>query len=244
MSEFISKDCKLYVGEHDFSASANMLSMTANVETQDATAFGDTTRIKAPGLMNMTANFSGFFEAGVDKIDPVMFDALGVADTVFSMCPTTGADGETAYTIKGVSGNYKPIGGTVGEMLKFDASFEGSGARLVQATVLKSGTVTASGDGTGYQLGSVATGQEVFGAIHVTSLSGTNTPTVTVIIESDTDAGFANATLRLSFTTATSKTAEFLAPLEGEITDSYWRASYTVAGTSPSMDIVVLCGII
>lgn len=244
MSELIAQDCKLYVGAYDLSSSANSLSMEYSVEVKDATAFGDDTRVKAPGLLTAMANYEGFFEAGVDAVDTVLYGSVGVTDTIMTMCPTTGADGEVSYSLQGVTGTYNPLNsGTVGEMLKFSAAFESSGGQLVQGTVMKRGTVAASGDGTGYQLGAVASGEYVYGILHVTALSGTSTPTITVIIESDDNGSFTSATTRLSFTAATGVTSEFLAAVAGPITDDYWRASYTISGTDPSMDVIVLCGI-
>lgn len=243
MAELVAQDCKLYVGEYDFSSSANSLSMSYNVEVQDATAFGDTTRTKAPGLLNMNANIEGFFEADVDKVDDILYTSVGVINTIFTMCPTDGSEGETAYSVNGITGTYNPISGTVGEMLKFTAAFDGSGGELVQGTVLANETVTTTDTGTSFQIGTVATGEKIYGIIHVTALSGTDTPTITVIIESDDDTGFASGVTRLSFTAATAITSEFLVPVDGPFTDDWWRASWTVSGTNPSMKIVVSFGI-
>ena len=241
MAEQVYTDCKWYIGKYDFSSSANMLSMEYSTEIQDATAFGDTTRVKAPGLKNLTANVEGYFEAGVDTVDEWLFSNIGVVDTPMTMCPTDGSDGERCFFINSVSGQYSPLSGAVGEMLKFTSSFEGSGGELIQGTVLKNGTVTADGNGTGYQVGAISSSEKGYALIHVTSVSASDD--VDITIESDDNAGFTSATTRFTFTNVTDETSEFLVPLDGAITDDYWRAVWDVTGTGVSIDIVVVFGI-
>ena len=242
MSEFVAQDCKLYVGGYNFSSSANTMSMEYTVEIKDATAFGDDTRVKAAGLLSMTGSIEGYFEAGVDKVDPVLYDSVGVIDTLFSMCPNTGADGEVCYSVNGVTGTYNPIGGTVGDMLKFTAAFEGSGGELVQGTVLKNGTVGTTGSGTAYQIGAILATEKAYAFLHVTAVSG-STPTIVVEIESDDNSGFVSAVSQHTFTLANAIGSEVMVPLSGAITDDYWRAIWTVTGGTPSFDIVVSFGI-
>jgi len=245
MSEFIATDCKLYVDQYDFSSNANSLQMEYNAEILDATAFGDTTRVKAAGLLDMKCTVEGFFESdGSEAPDDVLFANIGVNGTVLTMCPTDGSDGETSYSVEGVSGQYSPLSSnTIGELIRFTANFEGQGGQLVQGTVLKNGTISATGSGTAYQVGAVSATQSVYCILHVTGLSGTDTPTITVTISSDDNSGMTSATARKVFTAATGTTVEWATPVGGAITDDYWQATWTVSGTDPSMDIVCTMGI-
>ncbi|SCL43268.1 hypothetical protein GA0074692_6797 [Micromonospora pallida] len=74
------------------------------------------------------------------------------------------------------------------------------------------------------------------------SIAGTATPSVTVTIQSDDAAGMATPTDRLTFTAATVAGGQTLR-LAGPITDTYYRATWTVSGTTPSFLFVVALGL-
>jgi len=99
----------------------------------------------------------------------------------------------------------------------------------------------ASGNGTAYQHGAVATGKTIVGVLRVLSVSGT-LPTLTAVIQSSADAAFTVPNARLTFTQATGVTYE-VKTAAGPITDTWWRIIYTVGGTSPNFAVVVSFGI-
>ena len=103
-------------------------------------------------------------------------------------------------------------------------------------------TLTATGNGTSQQLGAVTSAQKVYAAIHIWSISGTSTPTITVKIQSDDNSSFTSATDRITFTAATAIGSQYKATA-GAITDTYWRANYTITGTNPIFAIAISCGI-
>ena len=99
---------------------------------------------------------------------------------------------------------------------------------------------TATGNGTAVQVGAVASGRQMYAALHVLSVSGTATPTLTVKVQSDT-VGFGSATDQITFTAATAVGGQ-ISRVAGPITDDYWRASWTISGTNPSFLFVVVVG--
>jgi hypothetical protein len=102
---------------------------------------------------------------------------------------------------------------------------------------------TATGNGTGVQIvGGVPAGQYLYAAIHVLSVSGTSTPTLTVKIQSDNGSGFPSATDIATFTAATARTGEVVRAA-GAITDDWFRVSYTISGTTPSFLFLVTLGV-
>jgi hypothetical protein len=96
---------------------------------------------------------------------------------------------------------------------------------------------------TKFQLGAVTAAQYLYGALHVYSASGTN-PTLDVTLQSDADASAGSETVRLTFAQKTAAGYEWASPIVGAITDTYWRASWTVAGTNPLFAFAVVFGIL
>jgi hypothetical protein len=140
-----------------------------------------------------------------------------------------------------VEAEYEGPSGAVGEMAAFRAAARsGDGAGLIGGTVIHNQTRTTSGNGTGFQLGAVGATQRVHGALHVLSAAGT-TPSLTVVVQSDT-SGFPSPTTQLSFAAKTAIGSEFLSAA-GPITDDFWRANFTISGTSPSFLFALILGI-
>ena len=66
--------------------------------------------------------------------------------------------------------------------------------------------------------------------------------TLNMSVQSDDNSGFTTATTRLTFTAATTRSGEYKSAA-GPITDTYWRLSYSVSGTTPSVAFAVAIGI-
>jgi hypothetical protein len=246
MAHFILQDCKLYLAQYNLTGYTNEMSVTASAEEVDNTVFGATTRSRAAGLMDVEASASGFLEADATsaatfKIDDILNQKHLVTNQPLTYCPTTGAQGEKAFSFLAAVGEVNR-GGTVGEMYKFDMSAYCTGGQLVRMTVMETGAKTATGNGTGQQLGAVSATQKMYAVLHVIAASGT-TPSITVKVQSDDNSGFSSPTDRFTFTAATGLTSEWATPVNGAITDDYWRLVWTVSGTTPSLTIVGAVGI-
>ena len=89
----------------------------------------------------------------------------------------------------------------------------------------------------------MAAGKYLYAILHVLAVEGTN-PTLDLIVQSDDASGFASAVSRITFTQKTAIGAQF-ASLVGPITDTYFRASYTIGGTNtPKFTIALAVGIL
>lgn len=239
MATFTLKDAKLYVAQYDMSAHHNRITLTHDAATLDDTAFGDTFRSRISGLMNVRLDASGHFDAGAGAPDTVYSAVFAASDTVFSVFSEGGDAGEAGYTGKLLHSEFER-GGSVEDLAGF--TMRGDGNILVPGWSLYKGTRTSTATSTALNLGQVAAGKYLYGAIHVTAVSGTD-PTLDVIIQSDDAEGFASATNRITFTQATAATSEWGTPVAGALTDSWWRISATVGGTDPSFTFIVVMGI-
>ena len=156
MAVQILKDCKLYVGGYDYSGDMNQLETRSERESKDITVFGCDTKISQAGLMQTTINHVGLWRSAAGAPDPVLTAMLDTSGEVITVCPTDGADGEPALSCTGMASRYAPKG-QIGEIFAFEFAAEGT-SRLVRGQVFGTGTKTATGTGTVYQLGTAATG--------------------------------------------------------------------------------------
>jgi hypothetical protein len=240
MGQTTFTNCGVWMDGYNLSGDLNQTALNYASEAQDATTFGNDTKINRRGLLTVAFEMSGFVNAAAGQSDTIIFPRVG-SDSVFLVAPGGGAVGERAFGFKAHSGSYSP-GGQVGAMLAFDYSADGAGGQPpIRGTVVHNATRTATGEGTGYELGAVTADQKVYALLQVTAASASDSLTVTV--ESDADNTFGSPTTRFTFTAATAVGAQILAPVSGAITDTWWRVTYTITGTDPSFSFIALVGI-
>lgn len=244
MGHQVLLNCKLYLGGFDLSGDLNALGLSWEAETVDDSTFGSgTTRAFLGGLKRILAQHAGHNQYGTNLVDEVLFNRIGVVNQPMTIAPLTGAEGEPAYAFQSSLSRYSPIGGAVGTAADFDVTGEASGTPLIRGTIAHNATRTATGNGTAFNLGAVGAAQKLYAALHVLAVGGTATPTLTVKVQSDDASGFASPTDRITFTAATAIGAQWATPVPGSITDAWWRATWTISGTTPSFLFVVLAGI-
>lgn len=236
---------KLWLGAYNLSTDMQAMTIGSGIEPQDNTVFGDSFRSNFGGLAVPRFESEGLWQAGTDQVDPVLNTAVGVADTVLTMGAQTGAAGERAYFFRALVADYVP-GGPVGELFKFTVSATGSGGGvLIPGTLLHNASVTATGNGTAYQVGAVSSSQFLYAAIHVVTVSGTN-PTLDVIVKSDDVENFGGTpATQITFAQATGITSEYATRVAGAITDDWWRVEHTITGSdTPTFEYIVTIGIL
>lgn len=241
MAKFVADDVKFYIGGYDLSGDHNEISLSYEAEIKDSTAMGSTARTKLPGLVNATGELNAFYEAGSGEADTVLAAVHGVADSVITISPDGGDDGEVAYTMQGIVANYVPQG-SIGEIFVLKTTLEGSGL-LIRGTIMGAGAKTATGNGTARQLGAVSATQKLYASLHVLAVSGTD-PTLDVIICSDNAENMLDPTTKITFTQKTAIGSQWATPVAGSITDDWWQARWTITGTNtPTFTILVTVGI-
>lgn len=240
MSELVYKDCKIYHGGYDLSGKHSEVSIALKAEMKDKTAFGASSRERKAGLVESEVSGTGFWDSS--GLDSVLYDGLGVSDSVLTICPTTGAIGERAYILKAVDGEYVP-GESIGELLGFTFAAY-SQSHLIYSTVMETGAKTATATGTARQFSAaVLATQKMYAAIHCTAVSGTDTPTISVQIDSNSaNTWDGSETTRHTFTDITAIGSQW-AEIDGAVTDTWWRVSWTITGTDPSFTVALSMGI-
>ena len=238
------QDMSILVDDIEMACNAKSVNLSTEVTPLDTTSLcstGWTSTIG--GLKSGSVDIEFMQDVAEGGVDDTLYPLLGSPNVVKSVV-TASADGSAAYFLKSIPLSYTPIQGAVGELAMGSISGSSATGPVVRGKLLHPSNVnrTSSSTGTGRQLGAVATGQRVYGALHVIFASGT--PTLDVIVQSDDNGSFTTPTTRLTFTQATGRTAQ-LVSAAGPITDDYWRVSYTIGGSgTPTFAFAVTVGII
>ena len=237
-------DARIYYASLDATGYSNKIETGVSVDEDDVTTFASNAWHERVGtLFDTQVSGHVFWQAGdLSQPDDVMWAQLGVSTQPLTVAPTSGAVGTLCYLTKTLETDYKPAG-DVGKVLAADVTWKGN-APLARGQILHpQGTArTATGNGTGVQVGAVLATQRMYANLHVLSISGTATPTITVKVQSSVDNTFASPTDRITFVAATTLQGQCGSVL-GAVTDTWWRAVWTISGTTPSFLFAVSAGV-
>lgn len=242
MGALVLTDARLYTGGADLTGASNKIEISSMYEDKDTTAYGSGGwKTRLGGLADTEIDAEGFWEAGdTSKVDDHTWAFLGGLGG-WTICPGGASVGSLAYVTRAFRGEYKFLGG-VGDVAPWSAGAKGSWPVARGVIAHPPGTARASsGNGTSILLGAAATGKSLYASLHVLSGSGT-TPTLDVVVRSATDSGMTSPTDRITFTTASAVSGQ-IQRASGPITDTYYRVSWSVAGTTPSFQFVLSLGI-
>ena len=136
MATFVSTDAYVMIGGVDLSDHCVRAEVTYEVEAQDDTVMGDTTRTNAGGLKNWSMSFDFLQDYATGKVDLTIQPLVGAAVTTCTVrAVSTGGVSATSpnYTGLGLVQSYNPVAGSVGEMAKVSVTVLAGGA-LSRAT--------------------------------------------------------------------------------------------------------------
>jgi hypothetical protein len=243
VSKFVLLNTRLFTGGADLTSAANKVELATKVEEKDATNYGSNGyKELLGGLGSAEIQSEGQWEAGdPGKIDDAAWSQLGGLGG-WSVGPDGAAVGGLAYLTSALRCDYKLLD-AVGEIAPWTSGGKSSWPLVRGQFAHPPGTArTATGTGTGLQLGAVAANKRLYAALHVLSAAGT-TPSLTARVESAPDNTFASPTTRLTFTAATVAGGQILRTSGAAITDTWWRVAWTITGTTPSFLFVSSLGV-
>ncbi len=238
MATQVLTNAKVWLDSYDLSGDLNAVAIELGVDQQEATTFGNDTKITKPGLKSVKASLAGLINLGAGFSEEFLSSKIALADVPMSVGPTTGAEGEPGFSFLSGIAAFTPVQGSVGDLLKFKLDAAATSAKLVRGTIVHNAPRTATGNGTVFNIGAVAAGQFLYAVLHVPAISGG--PTITIKVQSAPTVGFAAPTDRITFTAVTVKGSQWAVPIAGAITDAFWRATWTfTGGASPSITFIV-----
>lgn len=232
------KNKRLYYGGYSLGKNLSSLSVDVGRDSVDVTGIEHLSRVFLAGLKNL-----GFTAEGPHDVDldAGLFALTGISDIPITWLNTP-SEGQVAYFFKAGQAKYTPpLLGGVGDAQKMtiDAMAQ-SGLNRGTLLALRTG-LGASGNGTAFQLGAVATGQKLVAVAHCLSLSG-GSPSLSLNIDSDSANTFSGGgTNRITFTPFTGTGAQYV-EIDGPVTDTWYRAEWAPTGTTA--DIVIAAAIV
>jgi hypothetical protein len=237
-------NARYFVGPADLTSYNNKIELDDSMEEKETTNFGSGgAKEVMAGIESVAIGAEGQWVAGdPGYIDDEMWAARRVIEA-HTICPETAAVAALAYLTKAVRLDSK-LFGQVGDVEPWMLAAAGSWP-LARGVVLNNpGTaLTVTGSGTAVQHIAVSTAaQYLYATLHVLSVSGTATPTLTVKVQSDNAGGFPSATDRITFTAATAQGSQ-VTRVAGINADDWYRISYTISGTNPSFLAMVAVGV-
>lgn len=245
MGKLILTNTRFFVDGVDLTGASNKVEVSAEIEAKETTVYtSGGWKEYVGGLGSSEWKASGFWEAGDPTfVDDATWANLGGVDTV-TVVPDGGANvGDVAYLTQALTSSYTLLG-DVGEVAPWQANLAGSWPLARGLVAHPPGTArSANGSGTGQQLGAVTAGKALYASLHVLSVAGTSTPTITARVESDDNSGFTSATTRLTFGAATAAGGQVLRTDGSAITDDWWRVAWTVSGSGLSFLFASALGI-
>lgn len=225
----------VWAHSHDFSADSNELSLDMTAAALDANTFGSEWRQMVSGVKSSTLNVAGYWEAGADSVDARAFADFAVVNRAVTIGPSD-VEGDPAYIFQAAEYTYS-LGGAYGDVMPFSLTAQGTDpygvvkGRVAAAKQL----VEATGPvGAAVELGAVTAGKHLYGTLHVFGAPGT---TITVQVQSDVDADFADPTTRATIGPLTTAGGVWVPRVSTVITDTFYRlnvsaltGAFTIAG--------------
>ena len=243
MAKLVLNSCRIFAGGTDLTGVSNRTTFTGEVEPKETTNFGSGGwKEFIGGLASAAVDGGGQWEAGTAaNVDDQAWADMGSV-IPYSVFPVDANEGSVGYFMSTLRDNYTFFG-ALGDVAAWTATGKSSWPAARGLSLEAPGTArTVTGSGTAVQLGAVPAGQRLYAALHVLSVAGTGSPTLTVRVQSDT-VGFPSPTTQIAFTAATAIGGQIARTAVGAITDDYVRADWTISGSSPSFLFVVTCGI-
>lgn len=247
MAKIVANKSKLYMGLYDISDHLTNIGLTLTQEAVDDVCMLADDAGTAKFMQTFTAgmkghelSYSGYSESGTGEIGTVLANYRGDANTIVTVCPQTGAAGEPAYSAYFNALEHNEIDGTVGGMHGFSGAAAAEGTVCFRGTIMGTGAKTTTANGSIYQLGAITAGTNgLYAALHVTATAGDDTQALVVDLYSSPLANFSSSTKRLTFTTATTAITSEIKSLLTAVTDTYWRATWTITGGGASVSFTI-----
>ncbi|NUP45346.1 MAG: hypothetical protein HOY76_52050 [Streptomyces sp.] len=245
MSKSVLTNVRCFAVGVDLTGNSNKIELSSELDAKDATNYGSQGyKEVVGGIASAELAGEGQWEAGdLTKVDDASWAQLGGVGP-WSVSANSAANvGDLAYLMSALRSDYKLLG-EVGELAPWSSTAKSAWPLVRGQFAHPPGTArTATGTGTGLNLGAVAAGKRMYASLHVLSVAGTGTPTITARVESSVDNTFASPTTRLTFTAATAVGGQILRTDGTAITDTWWRVAWTISGTTPSFLFAAALGI-
>lgn len=238
MASHVLTNCQVFHGSADLTGQANSVEIGQEFAEVDNTTFAGNGYASAlPGLATASIGYQGFADF-TNGSDLALFSGASSDANVVTISFDATLGSKTWHS-KGMNSTFAPVAGAVGEIASLSGNIRSSqsayglrtGALLAPKAARTSTTST-----TGVQLFTSGTVTRLTAALHIFAVSG-STPSLTVTVASASTQG-GSYTTRGTFSAANAIGAQYISAAIST-TDQWWRATFTISGSSPSFTAAV-----
>lgn len=247
----ILEDVRVFLGGADLALSLTKFSYETSTEEKDVTTFrtgtpasssANTAKLVVGGLEMSSVKMEGNSEAGSDadedRPDDLFWQSRGTP-TPLTVAPDGSALGDVAFLT-----NLTPMKlitlGAPGDVWSYEVDGTTEATQRGQF-LLPVSSVAADGDGTAMELGAVTAGQQLHFSAHV--LAYPDGDSIVLSLESSADEAFTSPTTQLTTGSFTATGAELLSSDGSAVTDTWYRVSWDITGSSGSFVVVAAAAI-
>lgn len=192
MAKVAARGTRVWLDGYALATSLTAAGLKVKQETIDVSAFADSGPRKIVGNFDHTGDFSGLFDAATGEIEPTLNTAFDATNQHYLLTAFGSAnEGDRCYE-RVVRLEEKPIEAKKGQAVLLNFTDAGDG-ELVRGFIIRSAAVTATGNGTGVNVGASTSGQLLVATFRLLAVSGTGSIALKVQESSDNGAGDAYA---------------------------------------------------
>lgn len=240
MAQQVITELHAFYGGYDVATWLRESRLRVDVELLDKTTGSNAGwRSRIGGLKDGQIDLGGFANPDQANTAAALFNDLTGVPVAFTFNYPAAA-GDVAWMMEGDVGTWEQ-GADIGQVVTYRAQVSSKSAAGRGIILGNLSSITATGQSAAQAWQAITSAQRLKASLHVLAASGTS-PTLDAKIQSDV-TGFASPTDRITFAQKTAAGQSEWAELAGPITDDEWRIDYTLGGTSPDFDFVVVIGV-
>ena len=241
----ILRDCVIYYGGVDLTATANEFSVDASTADLDVTTFGSAgNHERIAGIEDATASVMTFGDPAI--VEPALSTKPGTVELLTAVQFPTGGTataGDRVYALRGLLTSTKqPL--KVGDVSKLDATMATSQPEGLLAGQLMYPKTTPTNTVLNtplLNLGAISTGQTIYFGVHVFSVTGDRSPTFN-FQHNPTSPATTGASTSVGIVSRSTPGSSF-ASSTTTTTDAYWRIAVNLGGTTGSVTFAAFAAI-
>lgn len=245
MAAFVLTDSLVLVGGSDITLDSGSYTVGGQVSMVEANVHGaGRFERRLPGNISHSLQVGGTADYDAGQVNTAFPpSALGNQYLTTIVPQNTGTTGDVALFSRGLLASMNAPGGARGDLATFDMQIGGDVPLIGGQVLAPLAARTTTGNSSVLALTGPTSSQRLYCGLHITAVSGT-TPSLTVTVQSSTVVGMTSPTTRFTFSAATAAGWQWATPLAGAITDGFYRATFTISGTTPSFTAAVVIGVL
>lgn len=241
MAKVASHPSRIWLDHYPLASYLTATEAKIEQETIPVTTFADAGPRRLTGNYDHSGSHSGLFDAGsTSDLDPVLASLFSdTADHYLLQAFGAAAENSPAYD-RVIRFKGRAFKSAVGAATLLNFEEEGAGA-MVRSTILRSATVTGTGNGTGRNLGATTSGQQLLVTYRILVITG---GAITMQIHESQNDGSPDSYANVAALASGSLSAAGVTRVSTTAATEAWKRVTISAMTASSATILVTIGLV